>query len=154
METTSTPFSPSRELMTAKTLDSDLEMACKLQMQEAMTTSLAVKPSSASASSPHNLLPPSPPHDGSNDAVLELAATLMLEDVERFAQEHEDHDRTVNETAELEAIVEGLDNALALDLKAVTFFCDDYMIYQYVMTTCFTNMSQTDCILETARLPR
>ncbi|KAM1999251.1 hypothetical protein ACFX16_006707 [Malus domestica] len=237
-----------RELMTAKTLDSDLEMAFKLQMQEAMTASLAVKPSSASASSSHNLLPPSPPDDGSNDAVLELAATLMLEDVERFAQEREDHDRTVLEmmkakedlnrriydqkfavdlrdvpedywanygeyyerpyctgfsssssssskypavvsenlrlyckgvvseemlrdvkavvggvgvaicdpmdnvifearknleavvdgvvlsieAPELEAIVEGLDKALALDLKAVTFFCDDYMIYQYV----------------------
>ncbi|CAN6556895.1 unnamed protein product [Malus baccata var. baccata] len=38
-----------------------------------------------------------------------------------------------NEAAELEAIIEGLNNALTLDLEAVTFFCDDYMIYQYVM---------------------
>ncbi|KAM2554455.1 hypothetical protein TB2_018574 [Malus domestica] len=36
-----------------------------------------------------------------------------------------------NEAAELEAIIEGLNNALTLDLEAVTFFCDDYMIYHY-----------------------
>ncbi|CAN6692493.1 unnamed protein product [Malus baccata var. baccata] len=229
-----------RELMAAQTLDSDLEMAFKLQMQEAMTASLALVPSSSS----HNSPPPSPPHDCSNDAALDIAAALMLEDVERFAQELEDHERTVlemmkakedlsrrihdqkfavelrdvpedywaqhgrcyerpyctdgassskpavvvetenlrlyckglvseemvrdvksvvagvgvavcdpmdnlifearknleavvdgvvlsNEAAELEAIIEGLNNALDLDLEAVTFFCDDYMIYQY-----------------------
>nr|XP_028945176.1 uncharacterized protein LOC114819736 [Malus domestica] len=202
-----------RELMAAQTLDSDLEMAFKLQMQEAMIASLALPP------------------------------LLMLEDVERFAQELQDHERTVlemmkakedlsrrihdqkfavelrdvpedywaqhgeyyqrpyctdgassskpavvvetenlrlyckglvseemvrdvksvvgvaicdpmdnlifearknleavvdgvmlsNEAAELEAIIEGLNNALTLDLEAVTFFCDDYMIYQYVV---------------------
>lgn len=36
------------------------------------------------------------------------------------------------ESAELKAIVEGLDNALSLGLQRVTFFCDDYMLYQYV----------------------
>ncbi|TQD91074.1 hypothetical protein C1H46_023358 [Malus baccata] len=230
-----------RELMAAQTLDSDLEMAFKLQMQEAMTASLALVPSSSS----HNSPPPSPPHECSNDAALDIAAALMLEDVERFAQELQDHERTVlemmkakedlsrrihdqkfavelrdvpedywaqhgryyerpyctdgassskpavvvetenlrlyckglvseemvrdvksvvagvgvavcdpmdnlifearknleavvdgvvlsNEAAELEAIIEGLNNALDLDLEAVTFFCDDYMIYQYV----------------------
>ncbi|KAM1754017.1 hypothetical protein ACFX12_006542 [Malus domestica] len=82
-----------RELMAAQTQDSDLEMAFKLQMQEAMTASLALVPSSSS----HNSLPPSPPHECSYDAVLDIAASLMLEDVERFAQELEDHERTVLE---------------------------------------------------------
>ncbi|CAL8999446.1 unnamed protein product [Prunus brigantina] len=232
-----------RDLMAAKTLDSDLDMAFKLQMQEAMAASLALKPLFASSSSSRNSPPPSPPHD----AILDLAATLMLEDVERFAQEWEDHERTVsemmktkeelnrrihdqkfaadlrdvpddywakhgdyyerpycadesssssstkaaavetenlrlyckglvseervrdmkvvvagagvaicdprdnlifearknleavadgvvlsNEAAELEAIIEGLNKALTLDLKSVTFYCDDYMLYQYV----------------------
>ncbi|KAM1457240.1 hypothetical protein ACFX13_035297 [Malus domestica] len=36
-----------------------------------------------------------------------------------------------NEVAKLEAIIEGLNKALTLDLEAVTFFCDDYRIYQY-----------------------
>uniref|UniRef100_A0A2P2J5S8 RNase H type-1 domain-containing protein n=1 Tax=Rhizophora mucronata TaxID=61149 RepID=A0A2P2J5S8_RHIMU len=33
---------------------------------------------------------------------------------------------------EIGALIEGLNSALCLDLKKVTFFCDDYMIYQYV----------------------
>lgn len=36
------------------------------------------------------------------------------------------------EDAELEALIEGLDKALALDLKRVTFFCENYMVFQYV----------------------
>ncbi|KAM1999254.1 hypothetical protein FF2_006373 [Malus domestica] len=38
-------FEQRRELMAAQTLESDLEMAFKLQMQEAMTASLALVPS-------------------------------------------------------------------------------------------------------------
>ncbi|KAF7823443.1 putative aminoacyltransferase, E1 ubiquitin-activating enzyme [Senna tora] len=36
------------------------------------------------------------------------------------------------ESAELQAVVEGLVKALDLGLQRVTFFCDDYMLYQYV----------------------
>ncbi|KAM1178754.1 hypothetical protein ACFX13_018333 [Malus domestica] len=82
-----------RKLMASQTLDSDLGMAFKLQMQEAMTASLGFVPFSSS----HNSPPPSLPHECSNDAVLDIAAVLMLEDVERFAQELQDHEHTVLE---------------------------------------------------------
>ncbi|XP_059429208.1 E3 ubiquitin-protein ligase RSL1-like [Corylus avellana] len=36
------------------------------------------------------------------------------------------------EIAELEALIEGLNEALRLDLKRLTFFCDHYNVYQYV----------------------
>ncbi|KAI5322223.1 hypothetical protein L3X38_031295 [Prunus dulcis] len=249
-----------RDLMAAKTLDSDLDMAFKLQMQEAMAASLALNPSLASGSSSRNSPPPSPPHDALNDAILDLAAALMLEDVERFAQEWEDHERTVsemmktkedlnrrihdqkfaadlrdvpedywdkhgdyyerpycadesssssstkaaavetenlrlyckglvseervrdmkvvvagagiaicdprdnlifearknleavvdgvvlsNEASELEAIVEGLNKALTMDLKSVTFYCDDYMLYQYHVEVKFLNGMGAEC---------
>ncbi|CAN2060526.1 unnamed protein product [Malus fusca] len=84
-----------RELMVAQTLDSDLEMAFKLQISEVMITSLALVPFSSS----HNSPPPSPPHECSNDAILDIAAALMLEDVEQFAQELEDHERTFMQRA-------------------------------------------------------
>ncbi|PRQ33730.1 putative transcription factor C2H2 family [Rosa chinensis] len=232
-----------RELLAAKTLDADLDLAFNLQMQEAMTASLALNPSPSTSQSP----PPSQPYEP-NDDVLDIAATLLLEDVERFSQEYEDHERSVlearkakedldrrihdhkfaidvsdlpeeywrnhgdvyerpfctdgasssssgkaaaeteclrlyckgliseelvknvkmavggigvaicdprdnlvfevkknmeavvegerlsDEAAELEALVEGLNKALTMDLKNVTFFCDDNKLYQY-----FTN---------------
>ena len=37
-----------------------------------------------------------------------------------------------NEAVELEALIEGLNTALTLELRNVTFFCDGYMLYQYV----------------------
>ncbi|PRQ33724.1 putative aminoacyltransferase, E1 ubiquitin-activating enzyme [Rosa chinensis] len=228
-----------RELMAAKTLDSDLDIAFSLQMQEAMTASLSQQPSSSRP-------PPPPPliHDEYDD-VLDLAVALMLEDVQKFAQEYDDHERSLfeisqakedldrrihdqnfadevrnvpedywskygdyyekpycgdgassssskpaveteclrlyckglvgeevvrdskvvvagagvaicdprdnlifearknleafdggvvmsNEAVELEALLEGLNTALTLDLTNVTFFCDGYMLYQYV----------------------
>ena len=36
------------------------------------------------------------------------------------------------EVAQLEALIEALNKALTLGLKRLTFFCDDYMLYQYV----------------------
>ena len=35
-----------------------------------------------------------------------------------------------SEVAKLHALIEALNKALPLDLKSVTFFCDDYMLYQ------------------------
>ena len=80
-----------RELMAAKTLDSDLDIAFSLQMQEAMSASLSHLPSSSSSSSTPP--PPPPVHDG----VLDLAAALMLQDIERCAQECDDHERSLLE---------------------------------------------------------
>ncbi|GLT55234.1 hypothetical protein SLA2020_283750 [Shorea laevis] len=74
-------------LMTAKTLDSDLDLAYHLQMQEAMTASLALQPSNSRCSSSP---PPNDAVSSPNDVVLDVAATLMLQDVERFVQELED----------------------------------------------------------------
>lgn len=86
------------ELLAAKTLDSDLDMAFNLQMKEALTASLALQPSSSTSRSP----PPSPPYEP-KDEVLDLAAAFMLEDVERFPQEYEDHERSVLEVKKLKA---------------------------------------------------
>jgi hypothetical protein len=229
-------------LMTAKTLEADLDLAYHLQMQEAMTASLALRPTSSSCSSPPQ---PEAAVSSPKDAVLDVAATLMLQDVERFVQEHEDrelseaemrkmredldrriHDQKLaddilnipeeeweadgdnyhrpyrtdssssssttalvdterfrlyfkglvseerirdmkvtvagagvaicdrrdglilearknleafvdgqvvtDEVAELEALIEGLNKALSLNLKRLTFFCDDNGLYQYV----------------------
>lgn len=236
----------SHALKVAKTLESDLDLAFKLQMQEAMSASLALSPSSSCGKAPK----PQPndvvssPYDDSRD----LAAMLMLQDVDRVLRELEDrrqselemrkmredldvriHDQKLaaeilnipdeewkisgdyyhrpygmkassssssssstvlvdtecfrlyfkglvseesvrdmkvtvagagvaicdpgdrlilevrknvealvdgqavtDEVAELEALIEGLENALNLDLKRLTYFCDDYMLYQYV----------------------
>ncbi|XP_004295986.1 PREDICTED: uncharacterized protein LOC101314644 [Fragaria vesca subsp. vesca] len=230
-----------RELMAAKTLDSDLDIAFSLQMQEAMTASLSHHlPSSSSLPPPPP--PPLPPIHDEYDDVLDLAAALMLEDIEKFAQEYQDHERSLfeirkakedldrrihdqnfaaevrnvpedywskygdhyekpycgdgassssaveseclrlyckglvgeevvrdskvvvagagvaicdprdnlifearknleafdggvvrsNEAVELQALIEGLETALTLELKTLTFFCDGYMLYQYV----------------------
>ncbi|KAM5583970.1 E3 ubiquitin-protein ligase RSL1-like [Rosa sericea] len=85
-----------RELLAVRTLDSDLDMAFNLQMKEALTASLALQPSSSTQQSP----PPSPPYEPSDD-LLDLAAAFMLEDVERFPQEYEDHERSVLEVKKL-----------------------------------------------------
>lgn len=231
-------------LMAAKTLDSDLDFAYQLQMQEAINASLALQPSSSGS-------PPSPPSPNvdvysPNDGVLDIAATLMMQDLDRYMQEHFDRKRSeaemrrmrenldrrihdqkfadyilnisdeewriygdnyhrpygidassssssstalvdtecfrlyfkglvseenvrgmkvmvagtgvaicdskdrpileekknleafvddqvvTNEVATLEALIEGLDRALSLDLKRITFFCDHYNVHQYV----------------------
>ncbi|XP_059430477.1 E3 ubiquitin-protein ligase RSL1-like [Corylus avellana] len=236
-----------RVLMAVKTLDSDLDLAYHLQMQEAMDASIALQPSSSRCSSQQ----PQPDDIVSSpeDNVLDVAATLMLQDAERFVQELEDRERSeaemrkmledldrrihdqkfaayilnipeeewkvhgdnynspyrsdasssssssssstvlvdaecfrlyskglvseesvrdmkvtvagagvaicdptdnlmlevrknlesfvdgqvvTNEVAELEALIEGLNKAFSLNLKRLTFFCDHYMLYQYV----------------------
>lgn len=44
---------------------------------------------------------------------------------------------TSEEAVQIEALVEGLNAALSLDLKHITLFCDDFMVYQYVSPFCF-----------------
>ncbi|KAM4095438.1 hypothetical protein ACJW30_08G030200 [Castanea mollissima] len=93
-----------RELMTAKTVDSDLDLAYQLQMQEAMNASLALhNPATASSSR-------TPPHPHPNDDnVLDIATTLMLEDMNRFVQELEDREQS---EAEMRKLKEDLDRRI------------------------------------------
>lgn len=221
------------ELMAAMAEESDLNLAFRLQMKEAMTASRALQPSRPSSPDISTIAAVT----AGDDDVLGTATALMLRDMERFAQECEDqrrckeemkrakedldrriHDQKLardilnvpedewkksgdyyerpygsssssssqcvrlyckglvseervrdvksvvagagiaicdpgdnlifearknleavaggtvlgSEAAELEAIIEGLNKALALDLNRVTFFCDNYMVYQYV----------------------
>lgn len=51
-----------------------------------------------------------------------------------------DGKETSSECAELEALVEGLNIALVLGLENVTFFCADYMLYQYVSCYNFSSI--------------
>lgn len=223
-----------RELMAAKTLESDLDLAFNIQMQEAMIASVALRQSGSLSSPPPATVVPAGDEDG---GVSGLASTLLLQDMESYMQEYEDqkrceaemrkaredldrriHDQKVardiltlpedywsrygdwyekpydrtdgssssssaslealrlyfkglvseetvrdakvvvagagiaicdpkdnllfhsrknlealsGEAAELEALIEGLNKALALDLKSVTFFCEDNPIYHYV----------------------
>ncbi|XP_030453684.1 E3 ubiquitin-protein ligase RSL1-like [Syzygium oleosum] len=76
-----------RELVASQALASDADYAFQLQLQEAITASLS--PSRASASRP----PPAPAEpvgdDGDGDG-RSLATALMLEEMERYAREHQD----------------------------------------------------------------
>ncbi|KAK9998429.1 hypothetical protein SO802_018032 [Lithocarpus litseifolius] len=102
-----------REFMAAKTLDSDLDLAYQLQMQEAMNASLALhNPATASSSR----TPPHPQPDdvvfipqSPNDDVLDIATTLMLEDMNRFVQELEDREQS---EAEMRKLKEDLDRRI------------------------------------------
>jgi hypothetical protein len=239
-----------RVLMVAEILDSDLDMAYQLQMEEAMNASIALQPSTSTSQAQLNyaLSSPDDDDDDEDDDLSDFAVELMLQDVEWFAQELEDRelseaemrkmledlDRRIHdqklaediqnipeqdwevdgdnyhrpyrtdlsssssssslsglldtecfrlyfkglvseesvrgmkvtvagagvaicdprdnlilevrknleavvdgqvvtyEVAELEALIEGLNEVLSLDLERLTFFCDDYMLYQYV----------------------
>jgi hypothetical protein len=93
-----------RMLMAAKTLDSDLDMAYQLQIEEAMKASIALQPSGSRC-------PPPPPQPNDavsspDDNVLDVAATLMLQDAERYVQELEDRERS---EAEMKKMMEDLD---------------------------------------------
>ncbi|XP_059626741.1 E3 ubiquitin-protein ligase RSL1-like isoform X2 [Cornus florida] len=227
-----------REFMVARAVESDLDLAFHLQMEEAITASLSLQPSSSCSSPPP--LPPHPPaaqsvsSSPSNDDVFNVVG-LQTDEFEKFAQEFSDrclteaesrktqedllrriHDRKValeiehmsedewddsgdyferpfgegtsksvnNEicrvyfkglvaeerlkdskvsltgigvaicdsrdglifelkkpllgdgkcrlVAEAKALIEGLNAALALDLKRVAFYCDYYPLHQYV----------------------
>ncbi|XP_057956587.1 E3 ubiquitin-protein ligase RSL1-like [Malania oleifera] len=78
-----------RELQVAKALDSDLDVAFRLQMQEAMAASLVLRPSSSS--SPLSPLPPSIDVDVDDDDFLSLAG-VQAEEIARFEQERRDRE--------------------------------------------------------------
>nr|KJB35591.1 hypothetical protein B456_006G120800 [Gossypium raimondii] len=73
--------------MEAKTLDSDLDFAFQLQMQEAFSASLSVHHPSSSLD-----VTLSPPSDMGFDYV-----TLMLQDIERFEMERKDREESEEE---------------------------------------------------------
>jgi hypothetical protein len=74
-----------RELLAAQAVDSDLDLAFHLQLQEAITASLSLHPSSSSA-------PPVPPV---NDDVLHFSS-LQAYELEKFEQER--HDSLLTQT--------------------------------------------------------
>jgi NurA-like 5'-3' nuclease len=68
---------------------------------------------------------------GAGVAIFDSRDSLILE-VRKNLEALVDVQTVTYEIAELEALIEGLNEALRLDLKRLTFFCDDYMLYQYV----------------------
>ncbi|XP_059430478.1 E3 ubiquitin-protein ligase RSL1-like [Corylus avellana] len=182
--------------MTAKSLDSDLDLAYHLQLQEAMTASLvndiinipdeewesdivdisdeegendiinipdeewevtlhnyrrpyeSTDPSSSSSSaalvetecfrlyfmgflSEESVRDTKVTVAGAGVAICDSRDNLILE-VRKNLEALVDVQTVTYEIAELEALIEGLNEALRLDLKRLTFFCDDYMLYQNI----------------------
>ncbi|KAM6578801.1 hypothetical protein CsatB_030638 [Cannabis sativa] len=254
-----------KELMAAQTLDSDLDLAFHIQMQEAMTSSLVLHNNNKSTSSTKmdtedDVVPAA---DVKDDDVLGVASSLLLRDLECYMQEYGDrkrsseewrmaredldrriHDQKVaseiktlpedywssygdwfekpygdnskgassssssslvgsevlrlyfkglvseemirdskvvvagagiaicdgkdnllfhsrknlkvlsSEAAELEALIEGLDKALALDLKSLTFFCEDNSLYHYITGKLFPRNSQITTLVNQVDLLR
>lgn len=223
-----------QELMAAEALESDLEFAFRLQLEEAMAASLALQPSSSSSSSSNKPSSLASIIDSQlyHDVVFNFAS-LQNKEIERFEQERRDREKSeremhrmvddmnrrihdqkfaeeilkipeedwveygdnverpygegpsessevfnlyfkglVNEervrgskvrlagigvaicdskdnlifelmkplpsngmnrqALEIKALVEGLNSALTLDLKRITYFCDYYPLYQFV----------------------
>ncbi|KAJ8423590.1 hypothetical protein Cgig2_003874 [Carnegiea gigantea] len=187
------------ELMKAKDLESDLDLAFRLQLEEAMAASVSLLPSSSSSS------PSQPPE--SSDGTLNFA-DVQSKELDHLEQERRDRELSGIETkrlredlcrslhdgelaidihnlpedelyfkgtvnaeiirgsevtlagigvaicdprgnvvfqlskplvgsgmgrlvAEIKALIEGLETALALDLKRLTFCCDYFPVYQY-----------------------
>jgi ribonuclease HI len=68
---------------------------------------------------------------GAGVAICDPRDSLILE-VRKNLEAFVDGQVVTNEVAELEALIEGLNKALGLNLKRLTFFCDDYVLYRYV----------------------
>ncbi|KAF7153239.1 hypothetical protein RHSIM_Rhsim01G0220400 [Rhododendron simsii] len=75
-----------RELIAAQAVDSDLDFAFHLQLQEAITASLSLLPSASSSSSSPSPPPPPPPQ---NDDVLTFSS-LQAQELEDFERSHQD----------------------------------------------------------------
>lgn len=84
-----------RELMNAQVLESDLDLAFRLQLQEALNASLAQQPSSSSSSAPDP-----DPHPPRNDDVKGLA-TFQSEELSRLEQELKDREQSEVETRKM-----------------------------------------------------
>ncbi|KDP44111.1 hypothetical protein JCGZ_05578 [Jatropha curcas] len=66
--------------------------------------------------------------DSRDNVIFELSKRLEV----GYGVHDEEKCKIGEQAAEMEALVEGLNAALDLDLKNVTFFCDDFMVYNYV----------------------
>ncbi|KAM7279538.1 hypothetical protein ACFE04_006672 [Oxalis oulophora] len=76
-----------RELTAAKNLESDLNFAYNLQLQEAITASLSTTTTNAAAASTSRSSPPPPlPEEDDFDYV-----SLLLENIDHYEQEYHDH---------------------------------------------------------------
>ncbi|EXB98574.1 putative E3 ubiquitin-protein ligase rbrA [Morus notabilis] len=85
--------------MAAKNLESDLDFAFQIQMQEAIAASFAFRPSGLTASPPSGDRTDVVPLTGDNDEVLGVAETLLLRDMESYMQEYEDRKHSEAETS-------------------------------------------------------
>ncbi|XP_008783715.1 uncharacterized protein LOC103702868 isoform X1 [Phoenix dactylifera] len=94
-----------RELMSARIAESDLDLAFRLQMEEAMAASLAVLPSHSSSSSSGPRPPPPPPPSGDEDDEISQVMALQALELERFHQERRDSEHC---QAEFRRIAEDL----------------------------------------------
>ncbi|XP_042509847.1 uncharacterized protein LOC122085469 isoform X2 [Macadamia integrifolia] len=84
-----------RELMAANEVESDLDFAYRLQLQEALSASIALQPSSSSS-------PPIPPppvplsvhaDEGTTDGDISHIRRVQAQELERFNQERKDRER-------------------------------------------------------------
>ncbi|XP_059660613.1 E3 ubiquitin-protein ligase RSL1-like [Cornus florida] len=83
-----------REIMAVKAIDSDLDIAFKLQMQEAMNASLSLQPSSSSSSSLSSQPPQVHlPEDDDDDVTGSVLAHFLAEEIDRFEQERSDREQ-------------------------------------------------------------
>ncbi|XP_043701737.1 uncharacterized protein LOC122652130 [Telopea speciosissima] len=90
-------FEQRRELMAANDLESDLDLAYRLQLQEALSASIALQPSSSS--SPPHPPPPVPRHadEGVADGDISHLRRIQAQELERFHQERKDRERCETE---------------------------------------------------------
>ncbi|KAF2300550.1 hypothetical protein GH714_014007 [Hevea brasiliensis] len=85
------------EISDAKTLHSDIDLAFNLQMEEAITASLSLDPSSSAFNSPLKIASfVSVTNNVDEDDVLHDYTALLLEDIERFDQERRDREACEN----------------------------------------------------------
>ncbi|KAK6935998.1 Zinc finger, C3HC4 RING-type [Dillenia turbinata] len=82
-----------RELMAAKTLESDLDFAFRLQMQEAITASLHNLPSSSSSPPLPSMAETNSPPEVLPDDVFNFAS-LQAEEIDRYEQERRDSEQS------------------------------------------------------------
>lgn len=115
------------ELLAAKALCSDLDFAFQLQLQEAMTASLVSNPSIKPSPSLQEEV--TPVSDSQETGALDLATTLLLEDIARFSMEFKDREKC---QAEMRKTKEELDRRIH-DQKFANYIRnvpeDDWMKY-------------------------
>ncbi|OVA18153.1 zinc finger protein [Macleaya cordata] len=88
-----------RELMAAKDIISDFDLAFRLQMQEALNASLALQPSTSSAPKPSSLIDPQLISD--DDEEISQLTNLQTLELEKFQQERKDREHCEGEMNKL-----------------------------------------------------